>query len=164
MKLKTILILFAFIIIFCSASAKEETKWGVVFIDGKAAYVDPTQLDMSSLTVPKHTIDKFKMKGVQVIIGGEINWFDGMLRTIDIQVLPNFSWLDKTVKEYKYKVDNNVMFLSEDGKTWEVLQISIVDDKEKQIGSKFKYPQHMIIHLKCKWFENDYALIGTIGS
>lgn len=164
MKLKTILVLFAFIISFCSASAKEETKWGVVFIDGKAAYIDPTQLDMSSLTVPKHTIDKFKMKGVQVIIGGEINWFDGMLRTIDIQVLPNFSWLTKTVKEFKYKVDHNVMFLSEDGKTWEVLQISIVDDKEKQIGGKFKYPQHMIIHLKCKWFENDYALIGTIGS
>ena len=32
MKTKMILVLFAFIISFCSASAKEETKWGVVFL------------------------------------------------------------------------------------------------------------------------------------
>jgi len=164
MKTKMILVLFAFIISFCSASAKEETKWGVVFIDGKAAYIDPTQLDMSEMGVSKNIIKKNRIAKKQSIINGRIIWAQDRIIVEDSRTdCPAMSASDAR-KEYKYKVDHNVMFLSEDGKTWEVLQISIVDDKEKQIGSKFKYPQHMIIHLKCKWFENDYALIGTIGS
>ncbi|HOF32963.1 MAG TPA: hypothetical protein PK624_03955 [Spirochaetota bacterium] len=164
MKLKTILILFAFIIIFCIASAKEETKWGVVFIDGKAAYIDPTQLDMSEMGVSNNIITKNKIANNKSIKNGKIIWAQDRIIVSDSNIDSPTISISGTRIEYKYKVDHNVMFLSEDGKTWEVLQISIVDDKEKQIGGKFKYPQHMIIHLKCKWFENDYALIGTIGS
>ncbi len=164
MGIRMILVLLALMLSLCTASAKEETKWGVVFIDGKPAYVDPTQLDMSALSIPDYVVNNYKSKNIKIIPKGKINWFSDNIYTMDIQVMPSYNWLFETRKTYKYKVEHNVMFLSEDGKTWEVLQISVVDDKEKQIGDKHKYPQHMIIHLKCKWFENDYVLIGTMGS
>ena len=161
---KIILVLLALMLSFCSASAKEETKWGVVFVNGKAAYVDPTQLDMSEIMVPDYVIEKNKKIKIKNTRYGRITWGESFLQIVDIQTYCPPIDIEGSLKEYKYKVEHNVMFLSEDGKTWEVLEISIVDDKEKQIGDKHKYPRHMIIHLKCKWFENDYALIGTMGS
>ena len=164
MKTRMIFALLTLMLSFCGVSAKEEAKWGVVFINGKAAYVDPTQLDMSALSIPDYVVDNYKSKNIKIIPKGKIDWFSDNFYTMDIQVIPSYNWLFGTRKTYKYKIEHNVMFLSEDGKTWEVLQISVVDDKEKKIGDKHKYPQHMIIHLKCKWFENDYELIGTMGS
>ncbi len=164
MKKRIILALLSLMLSFCSASAKEETKWGVVFINGKAAYVDPSQLDMSEIMVPNYIIEKNKKMEIKNTKYGRITWGESFLQIVDIQTYCPPIDIEGSLKEYKYKVEHNVMFLSEDGKTWEVLQISVVDDKEKQIGDKHKYPQHMIIHLKCKWFENDYALIGTMGS
>lgn len=164
MTKRIILALLYMMLSFGSGFAKEELKWGVVFINGKAAYVDPTQLDMSALSIPDYVVDNYKSKNIKIIPKGKINWFSDNIYTMDIQVIPSYNWIFETRKTYKYKVEHNVMFLSEDGKTWEVLQMSVVDDKEKLIGDKLKYPRHMIIHLKCKWFENDYELIGTMGS
>ncbi len=152
------------LIFFCNAFAKEETKWGVVFVDGKPAYIDTTQLDMSEMVVSDNTIKMNKNSKKQSIKNGKIVWAQDRIIVADSNLDSPTISVSGTRKEYRYKVEHNVMFLSEDGKNWEVLQISVVDDKERQIGDKHKYPQHMIIHLKCKWFENDYALIGTIGS
>ena len=149
---------------FCGVSAKEEAKWGVVFVDGKPAYIDPAQLDMSEMAVSDNIIKTNKNSKKQSIKNGKIIWAQDRIIVADSHTDSPTISVSGTRKEYKYKVEHNVMFLSEDGKTWEVLQISVVDDKEKKIGDKHKYPQHMIIHLKCKWFENDYALIGTMGS
>ncbi|MBP9021877.1 MAG: hypothetical protein KBH06_01625 [Spirochaetes bacterium] len=159
-----IILFFPLFFCFISSYAKEETKWGVVFVNGKAAYIDPSQLDMSEIRVPDYIAKRNIIEKKESIKNGTIIWDDNRIIVLDSRTDCRAMTILGTEREFKYKVEFNVMFLSEDGKKWEVLQISVVDDKEKLIGDKYKYPRHMIIHLKCKWFENDYQLIGTIGS
>ena len=119
---------------------------------------------MSEMRVPDYIAKRNIIEKNESIKNGTIIWDDNRIIVLDSRTDCRAMTILGTEREFKYKVEFNVMFLSEDGKKWEVLQISVVDDKEKLIGDKYKYPRHMIIHLKCKWFENDYQLIGTIGS
>ena len=54
------------------------------------------------------------------------------------------------------------MYLADEKKEWSELEIKIIDEYSIQ-DSIDSTPIYMIIYLKCKWFEGEYEIIGTIG-
>jgi hypothetical protein len=154
---------------FKKQDIKIKYKYGVAFINGKAAYIDINKLietAVAEMTVSKNWIKKHKMNKEKIIKAGRLFWGGynnlNVLSTYDVTINDPYDYLVETKIKYQYNVKDNAMYLSEDGKEWDKLEISIINEKPDQEDlGPYTVPIFMIIHLKCKWFEGEYEIIGS---
>ncbi len=140
-----------------------EFKYGVAMQDGKALYIDPDKLDQSVMMVPGYIASEYKKKGLKKISSGYLIWGWGTLLVYDAEIdSPRTRiWDSKTT--YIYMIENNTLYLSKDEKTWEKVEVTIVDDNPPQQKGPFTSKVYLIVHIKCKWFENDYEIFGAVS-
>ncbi len=133
---------------------------GVVLIDGKPSYFDP-----SGLLNP----DLFMSAGYRKNIDGEIikagnifaNDRDGLLYIIDTKKDDPYSILIKTRRTIKYKVENHALYVSGDGKQWEEVKFRVVNDKEHISEDDPYLTVYWVIYLECSWFKGEYDVISV---
>ena len=140
-------------------------KNGVAVINGEASYINMNKLDQRTMVISEEFIKKIKDKKLRIILAGKIFWEEGIIVTYDTETDDPYTQIIETEKEYHYKIKNNKMYVSKNQKDWDLLKIKIINENPPQDTSNSPYsvPVFMIIHLKCKWFEGEYELIGTQG-
>lgn len=167
MKTNSILIL----IIICLVACKEEKsninsraksivktkinkditwKHGIAIIKGRPMYVDRKKSDQATMVVTKKYISKHQRDQKKIIKAARLSWD---LRTNSLETSDSYTkdpyWpISKSYSEYKYKIQNNKMYLTKDNKKWSVLEVKIINDNP---------PVYLIIYLKCKWFRLSWS-------
>ena len=91
---------------------------------------------------------------------GEIYWVENELQVYNVKTKDTGWRFFESEVIYKYKIIDNKMYLSKDNKNWDELKIKIIDDNPKQRDGEHVTPILMIIHLKCKWFDGYYKMLG----
>ncbi|MBN1364917.1 MAG: hypothetical protein JW976_08955 [Syntrophaceae bacterium] len=127
---------------------------GVALIEGKPRFLEP----IGTLHLSYKYIEKCKteiLKNSVIMMTSDTK----KLFLYDSKKNDPYSWLTKTKKVLYYKVENCNFYISDDRENWDQLEIKIVDENPP-IGTDEDHPAVMIIHLKCKWFEGDYEIIG----
>lgn len=141
-------------------------KYGVAIINGKAAFINVEKLreKMPGIMVAsKNHIRKYKGR---IVKNGKIIWNkeDSSLKVYDTEADDPYWRIIESEKKYFYKVNNNSMFISNNRKEWDKLEITIIDENPKQPNlGVYSVHIYMIIQLKCKWFEGEYEMIGSQG-
>jgi len=139
-----------------------ELRYGVAFKDGKALYLDPDKLDQSTMMIPKYAALKYQELNYTKIPAGILAWGWGVVYVYDTEIDSPRSEIWESERRYIYTIENNTLYLSTDEKNWEKVEITVVDENPPQEYGPFTCPVYMIVHLKCKWFENDYEIIGPV--
>lgn len=139
-------------------------KHGIATKDGRALYIDVNKMDQSVIIVAKSSIEAYKKRNEKVIRAGKISWiYDDFIAVYDTEFdSPSHGILESKIK-YQYKIENNAMYIRKGAENWDRLEIRIVDENPPQKKGKFANPIYLIIHLKCKWFENEYEVFGASG-
>lgn len=139
-------------------------KYGVAVINGEPRYIDYDKLDQTEMFYDKNYL-KFsnsnRIEAIRIVWVSKERFFTYNTIKADIE-----GYLPETKKIYFYKIENNNLYVSIDKNEWDKLIITIVDEnpsKPKNEPKNFNPPVFMIIHLKCKWFEGQYELVGTTG-
>jgi hypothetical protein len=142
-----------------------EFKYGVAMKDGKALYIDPDKLDQTDMIVPEYVANLYKKKKMISIPSGKLSWYirQGKLFVYDTEVEYPRSEIFESEVSYIYMIENNTLYLSKDEKTWEKVEVTIVDDNPPQQKGPFTSKVYLIVHIKCKWFENDYEIFGAVS-
>lgn len=139
-------------------------KYGVAVIDGQPRYIDYEKLDQTEMFYDKNYIKYIKTNTIEAI---RIVWVSKeRFFTYNTTKSDTGGYLTNTEKIYYYKIENDNLYVSLDKNEWDKLIITIVDENPKQVKNEpknFNPPVFIIIHLKCKWFEGQYELVGTTG-
>jgi len=143
-------------------SIKQEAKivkHGVVIIDGKAEYIDPSKV-YSSMERTDEYVEQIYNKGKRIISAYEVCWFsrenkvgvyNGRFGPYGVKhPIP----ISKGKMIFNYKIKNNSLYLYKDGER-DSLSVSITRD-EPYVKNNLEYYMH--VYLKCKWFEGEYAI------
>jgi len=136
-------------------------KEGIAIINGEARFIDVSKLDQTMMTVDRRTIDYYRGKKKKIIKAGKLIWGEQKLTTYDTSIDDPYAMLINRKNKYFLKIKDNWMYISENNKKWEKLEIKIIDENPPQMEGKYVTPIYMIIYLKCKWFEGYYELIGA---
>ena len=175
MRIITIFIILNFLIIGSAFAKKEEQKFqlkaGVVYIDGKPKYYDPTinnpDIEEYLDVRPDLYLSDEYTKNItnDIIKGGVLFWLqDNILYVNDLTKRGNLFCRD-TSHELKlvYKVTNQVLYVSKDATNWEPVTFRMVNDKVRyfKLGKKGRGVIYMTIYLKSAWFKGDYDIYGT---
>jgi len=140
-------------------------KNAVAVINGEASYIDVTKLDQSTMVISEAFIAKGRKQNLKIFKAGKLVWEDTLVDAYDTKINDPYGRIFHSRIVYHYKIKNNKMYVSKDQKDWDLLKIKIINENPPQDTSNSPYsvPVFMIIHLKCKWFEGEYELIGTQG-
>ena len=134
-------------------------KYGVAVQDGNALYIEPTRLESIYLFLSKESIRSCKN---EIIEAGLLLWGEN-LWIYDFEKDRPYRQLWDTERTLFYKIENNRSMLSEDGNDWDVLQVEIVDDRERPPSGPERIVVYMIVHLECRWFNGDYEISSPPG-
>ncbi|MDY6933160.1 MAG: hypothetical protein SVZ03_02930 [Spirochaetota bacterium] len=166
-KLLIVLSLFITYMIYIDCqilSSVEKIIWkhGIAIINDKAKYIDAIRLDQRTMVLTKDYINKGNKTFTKNILKfGQLCWrSSNKLIVYDTEKDNPFDSI--TGDKYSYKIKNNTMYITKNNKEWDKLEIKIINEKPQQVP-KWGVPIYMTIHLKCKWFEGEYAIIGTTG-
>ena len=129
-------------------------KHGVAVQDRKALYIDPIRLESRYLFISEESIINCKN---EIIKAGLLLWGEN-LWIYDFRKDRPYRQLWDTERTLFYKIENNRSMLSEDGNDWDVLQVEIVDDRERPPSGPERIVVYMIVHLECRWFNGDYEI------
>jgi hypothetical protein len=134
---------------------KEESKNGIVFINGEPRYFDfqaSNGFFSSENWIKKH--DGKLIKAGVIHADREANGDKYSLNTYTIKDDPYAPVYEIPGEKYFYKVESYKAYVSKDGKEWGQLTISNVDlSTRKRDGYAEIYAT---FYLKCKWFEGEY--------
>lgn len=139
-----------------------EFRYGVAFKDGKALYLDPEKMDQRILVITRYMAEKYRKRKYSIVPAGKLIWGWGVVDVYDTEIDSPRSEIWESERRYIYTIENNTLYLSTDEKNWEKVEITVVDENPPQEYGPFTCPVYMIVHLKCKWFENDYEIIGPV--
>lgn len=136
-------------------------KHGIAFQGDKALYLDPDKMEGENIVISEASIKSTKGKRIK---GSTLLWVEGNeLYIYDSEKDDPYFRLPDTKRVLKYKIDGNKLMLSEDGNTWDLLEVKLIQEFEPPKETEQGEPIFMIIRLKSKWFDNKYELVGTPG-
>lgn len=153
------LVFFIFIFLFATVrGGTSETLHGVVFCNGKPSSLDSTKFHNLRSTEDcniKKSSDDIKVKNISVSFR--------VLSDSDKKIKVWYHrYYYKTKKEenskevYNFKIINNIMYISDDNKDWDILNIEVRGLKRIK---RFRNDKYMIIYLKSKYLEGEFAVI-----
>ena len=140
-------------------------KYGVACKNGEAIYLDPTKLDRATLYLSPEYIKKLKIKNAKIAKASEISfeWQNGnYLYVYDSILFPEQDIDYDSKKKYSYKIENEYLFIYENGKKWDQVKIRIVKDFSPNFKKYGDEKVYMVIYFGCKWFEGEYEIIGPL--
>jgi len=112
------------------------------------------------MVISKNYIEKYSKNNKKIINAGRLSWAKkNYLSVYNTKVDDPYGRIVDSKIIYEYKIINNKMYITKDKKDWDILKIKIVEGENFDNG----VPVYMVIHLKCKWFEGEYEIIGTTG-
>jgi hypothetical protein len=133
---------------------KEESKNGIVFINGEPRYFDFQASNgfFASEKWVKQNLGKL-IKAGRISAHPEPYTEKYFLYTYTIKDDPYEPIYEIPGEKYFYKVENYRAFVSKDGKDWDQLTISDVD-----LSTRYsRYAEiYATFFLKCKWFQGEY--------
>ena len=133
---------------------KEESKNGIVFINGEPSYFDFQASNgfFASEKWVKQNLGKL-IKAGRISAHPEPNTEKYFLYTYTIKDDPYEPVYEIPGEKYFFKVENYKAYVSIDGKEWDQLVISNVDLSTRHA----RYAEiYATFFLKCKWFEGEY--------
>jgi hypothetical protein len=142
-------------------NCKDESKFNNTIIsnNNKIDYIGPSEFHNFSsgrMVVSENMIKNTKG---DIIKGGVVEWGSKTsLVLYDTNKNNPFHEITKTEKELKYKLENKQLFLSEDGKKWEKVNVKVINDKPTK-----KYEDArvmMVVYFESKWINGEYELLG----
>jgi len=138
-----------------------EFKHGVAIQNGKALYIDHKKMEGIAAIVISE--DSIKRSTSEILEASHISFIgkNKIYVTDSKRDDPYFELVD-TERVFLYKIMNNRMYISEDGKSWSKLNVRIIRIYNGKFG-KYEEPTYMTIYLECKYFKGEYDLIGTPG-
>ena len=60
-----------------------------------------------------------------------------------------------------YKVENDTLYVSANGKQWEKVKFKVVSDEEHIHEDDPSITVYWTIYLECKWFKGEYDIISV---
>ena len=111
-------------------------------------------------------IEKYKKDNKKIIPAGKLIWgitSGNQVLVYDTKVEKPYNQILKTEKLYYLKIQNIKTYLSKNSQQWYEISIEVINDKPQYNKSYDEPPVYMIIHLKSKYFEGEYEIIGTTG-
>lgn len=161
MKKYCVLILTVFCIaVSCSKKINEKNiifKHGVATYNNKALYLDPNKLENPGLEYSKEYRENYKSNILPNSIIGVVEGNELWIYSSEKDD-PYFKMVD-TKRMFKFKIENYELLLSLDGKDWEPVKVSIVNENPnvKNVAGEEVL---IIIKLECKWFNGEYEISG----
>jgi hypothetical protein len=152
------IVLFAnYSFIFSANNVKEKIIWknGIAIINGIPKYILPNKMLRSRMFLSKRfikRINSFTIKAALIDFSYNSNMKDYLLireSNRDDPYCPTDP-NDKTAIKLYYKITDNNMFVSKNGKEWDRLFLKIIDSNPKDPNII------MVIYLKCKYFSGEY--------
>lgn len=123
-------------------------------------YIDPDKMEWVDWFAEN---DEFKIAKGNVVQAGKIRWDKNkkilIIRDVD-KVLRDKNGIESSERQLKYKIENNITYLSKDGEKWLPVKVVI---NGFCIPSKVNYKKKsmMTISLYCDLFECTYDIYAT---
>jgi hypothetical protein len=132
-------------------------KDGIVIINGEPTYFDPQYLENPDVFISP---DYAKNIDADIIKGGRL-LFDTYKSVVIVQDVRK-NRLAFAVAEIKlrYKIENQTLYVSEDGNDWEAVIFRVVDDEEHIDKNDPSITIYWVVYFECKWFSGEYEIIS----
>ncbi len=133
---------------------------GIVSINGKPKYFDPSGLVNPDLFMSPSYRNKIKSDLIKagVIL---VDYEDSLLYVYDVKKEEPYWRLTESKRIIKYKVENDTLYVSANGKQWEKVKFKVVSDEEHIHEDDPSITVYWTIYLECKWFKGEYDIISV---
>ncbi|HBR30012.1 MAG TPA: hypothetical protein DD789_11330 [Firmicutes bacterium] len=135
-----------------------EIVFGVVIVNGQPKCIDPNYFEVPDVVMSEN----FKQKmNSEIIKAGRLSFLtEPKLLVYDIKKDQPGFLLRNTKRELKYKVENQTLYVSDDGIEWEAVKFKVVNDQPHKDKDEPFVTIYWVVYLECRWFKGEYEIFS----
>lgn len=133
-----------------------EIVFGVGIVNGEPKYLDPNYFEVPNVIMALDYINKIDS---DIIKAGHLLFLgDSRLLIYDSKKnRPNLR-IVKTQREFTYKVENQTLYVSDNGIEWEPVKFKVINDQPHKDNNDPSITIYWVVYLECQWFKGEYEI------